>query len=125
MTSPACINMADMKPSLFRIVLICPAVAMGLAACSPSPYYTGSKSLAPGAVPRDGLGRPVIDGEALVYDLPPPAPRISSDITGRPAVSSNANRNIYFEDLGYSDRKRAVWGKSGSVRVKLGGPRFN
>src|SRR3546814_1330960 len=60
-------------------ILICPAVAMGLAACSPSPYYTGSKSLAPGAVPRDGLGRPVIDGEALVYDLPPPAPRIRSE----------------------------------------------
>src|SRR3546814_6574265 len=85
---------------------------MGLAACSPSPYYTGSKSLAPGAVPRDGLGRPVIDGEALAYDLPPPAPRISSDITGRPAASSNANRIIYFEDLRYSARPQRVADRS-------------
>src|SRR3546814_14638770 len=88
MTSPACINMADMKPSLFRIVLICPAVAMGLAACSTSPYYTGSKSLAPGAVPRDGLGRPVIERAALVSDLPPSAPPLSSEITGRRAVGA-------------------------------------
>src|SRR3546814_11144444 len=95
MTSPACINMADMKLSLFRIVLICPSVAMGLDACSQSPYYTAQISLAPRAGPPEVPGRPLIDGEALHYALPPPASGRYIDITGRPAAPRKAHRTTH------------------------------
>lgn len=100
--------MPDMKPSLFRAVLICPVLVAAVSACSPSPYYTGTKSLAPGAVPRDGLGRPVIDGKAIVYDLPPAPPKAVVDIAGRPVVASGANQIIYFEDLRYGSQQRVA-----------------
>lgn len=96
-----------MKPSLSSIVFLCAA----LGACAPSPYYSGNKSgLAPGAVPRDGLGRPVLNGKAIEYDLPPAAAPVMTDIAGRPmAPAASANQIIYFDDLRYADapQKRA------------------
>ena len=44
-----------------------------IAACAPSPYYVGGKSLVPGEVPRDEYGQPVLEA---MEAAPPPEPEV-------------------------------------------------
>lgn len=85
-----------MRPT--RTLAAAALLACLLSACAPSPWYKGASSaLAPGPVPRDGLGRPVMKDGAMEYLLPPPAQRQPAIAAGRdPTV-------IYFDDLRYAD----------------------
>ncbi len=80
-----------MLPSRFTI-LGCLTL---IAACAPSPLYTSKDALAPGAVPHDGRGRPVLSAAE-------PA------TANGPATAAGAQRNdlIFFNDLTYSPDAR-------------------
>lgn len=102
-----------MKPSFSIVVLACAT----LAACSPSPYYTGNSKggLAPGAVPRDGLGRPVLEGKAIEYAVPPPT---AVAVVATPAQAKAANAIIYFQDLTYAGQpQRQVAGNQAAAQT--------
>lgn len=75
-----------MLPSRFII----PGCAALVAACAPSPLYTSKGALAPGAVPHDGRGRPVLAAAEA-----PTQPG--------PATGAEAKRDdlIFFDDLTY------------------------
>lgn len=91
------------------------AIAIALSACAPSPYYSGNKNgLAPGSIPRDSRGRPVVDGQAIDYLLPKATPIVttkggegSNDIAG-PVAQNDENQIIYFDDLIYPGVKRTA-----------------
>lgn len=94
-----------MKPSLLSLAV--PIALASVAACAPSPYYSGTKGgFAPGAVPRDGYGRPILDGKAVEYVLPAPTPAVAP-AAGNTAPAYGANQIIYYEDLHYSGRAQA------------------
>ncbi len=77
--------------------LISLALIAGLTACAPSPLFTGTRkqALAPGAVPRDGNGQPVLSAAK-----PPP----SLPVQVLSPAASPAAAIIFFNDLDYSDR---------------------
>ena len=85
-----------MRPT--RTLATASLLACLLSACAPSPWYKGSSSaLAPGMVPRDGMGRPVMKDGAMEYLLPPPAQT-------QPTLAARRDSSvIYFNDLRYAD----------------------
>lgn len=85
-----------MRPT--RTLATASLLACLLSACAPSPWYKGGSSgFAPGMVPRDGMGRPVMKDGAMEYLLPPPAQT-------QPTLAARRDPSvIYFNDLHYAD----------------------
>lgn len=67
-----------------RNLFLLAGVALGLAACAPSPLYVGQpfKRGTPGEVPRDGTGEPLWD--AIAPAPPTSAPRVMPPAPGIP-----------------------------------------
>lgn len=80
-----------MLPSRFIIV----GVAALIAACAPSPLYTSKGALAPGAVPHDGRGRPVLTAAQAPTQAGPSTP-----------AGAKRNGLIFFDDLTYDPKLR-------------------
>jgi hypothetical protein len=78
-------------PRLLGLILV-----VGLTACAPSPLFTGTRkqALAPGPVPRDGNGRPVLSAAK-------PPPTIPVQVINTPPTPAAAV--IFFSDLDYSN----------------------
>jgi len=86
-----------MKFLSMRVMILFATVAVS--ACAPSPLFHGNRqSLAPGPVPRNANGQPIVNGEPLSGPLNQPASASGTQ------SADQSTALIYFDDLHYTGR---------------------